>query len=168
MAAGAAVLLLGAAAVGVASAQTPPATPTAQTGRAQSNSQAFVDALAKRLGVDTATLQAAMSQARTDVGLPADGGPGGAGGPGRFGPGGPGGPGGAAGPGGPGGQPGRGAQLDTAASAIGIPVAQLQQELSSASLADVATTHGADPNAVATALKAAADQRIDQLMTRVR
>jgi polyhydroxyalkanoate synthesis regulator phasin len=134
------VLLLGGSAVGIASAQTAPAPATPQAGQTQPGYQAFVDALARRLGLSSATLEAAIGQARTDVGLPATGG---------FGP----------GHGGPG---GGGADLSAAATAIGIPVAQLQQELATKSLTDVATAHGKNPADVATALKNAAYQRIDQ------
>ena len=146
LAAGGVVLLLGGAAVGVASAQTAPATPTAQAGQSQAGYQAFVDALAKRLGVTSANLQTAISQARADVGLPATGGFG-------FGPG---------GHGGRGGRGGRGADLNTAATAIGIPVTQLQQELPGKSLAQVAQAHAKNPTDVANALKAAESTRIDQ------
>ena len=143
LAAGGAVLLLGGSAVGIASAQTAPATATPEAGQTQPGYQAFVDALAKRLGISSATLEAAIGQARTDVGLPAAGG---------FGPG-------HAGPGGPG---GGGTDLSAAATAIGIPVTQLRQELATKSLAEVATAHGRNPADVATALKNAAHQRIDQ------
>jgi hypothetical protein len=151
LAAGGAVLLLGGSAVGIASAQTAPAgtpTTTAQNGRP--GYQAFLDALAKRLNISSSTLQTAIDQARTDAGLPAGGGFGHEGG----------------GPGGPGGPGGRGGQdLNAAATAIGIPVAQLQQELATKSLADVATAHGKAPADVATALKNAAHTRIDQEVT---
>jgi hypothetical protein len=70
LAAGGAVLLLGGAAVGAASAQTAPATPAPQSGQTQPGYQAFVEALARRLGVTTSVLQTAISQARTDAGFP--------------------------------------------------------------------------------------------------
>jgi polyhydroxyalkanoate synthesis regulator phasin len=145
LAASGAVLVLGGSAIGIASAQTAPsATPTtAQAG--QAGFQAFVDALAKRLGISSATLQTAIGQARTDAGLPATGG---------FGPRG----------GGPHGPDG-GQDLSAAATAIGIPVNQLQQELATRSLADVATVHGKAAADVATALKNAAHTRIDQAVT---
>jgi hypothetical protein len=156
LAAGGAVLVLGGSAVGIASAQSAPAstpTTTAQNGRP--GYQAFLDALAKRLNISSSTLQTAIDQARTDAGLPAGGGFGHEGG----------GPGGQGGPGGPG-RPGRGGEdLNAAATAIGIPVAQLQQELATKSLADVATAHGKVPADVATALKNAAHTRIDQEVT---
>jgi hypothetical protein len=144
LAAGGAVLMLGGAAVGVAAAQAQP-TPAAQAG--QNRYQAFVDALAKRLGVTSANLESAISGARTDAGLPADG----SGVPG-FGPGGPRGRGGF----------GFGADLTTAATAIGIPADQLRTELAGKSLAQVATAHGKTANDVATALKNAATTRVDQ------
>ena len=126
LAAGGAVLLLGGSAVGIASAQTAPAgTPSTTSQTPRPGYQAFLDALAKRLNISSSTLQTAIDQARTDAGLPAGGGFGHDGG----------------GPGGPG-RPGRGGEdLNAAATAIGIPVAQLQQELATKSLADVATAH---------------------------
>ena len=149
LAAGGAVLLLGGSAIGIASAQTAPTTtPTAGAAAGRASFQAFVDALAKRLGISSATLQTAIGQARTDAGLPAGGGFG----PGRGGP---------HGPGGPGGRQ----ELNAAATAIGIPEAQLQQELATRSLADVATAHGKAPADVATELKNAANTRIDQAVT---
>src|SRR4051794_36304061 len=85
--AGGAVLVLGGAAVGIANAQAQPTpTPNAAQQQRPNRGQAFLDALAKRLNIPTADLQAAITQARTEAGLPAAGGPG-------FGfPGGPGGP----------------------------------------------------------------------------
>ena len=153
LAAGGAVLVLGGSAVGIASAQTAPAgTPSTTSQTPRPGYQAFLDALAKRLNISSSTLQTAIDQARTDAGLPAGGGFGHDGG----GPGGPGGP----------GRPGRGGEdLNAAATAIGIPVAQLQQELATRSLADVATAHGKAPADVATALKNAAHTRIDQEVT---
>jgi polyhydroxyalkanoate synthesis regulator phasin len=149
LAASGAVLVLGGSAIGIASAQTAPtATPSTVAQAGQAHFQAFVDALAKRLGISSATLQTAIGQARTDAGLPAGGG---------FGPG----RGGARGPGGPGG----GQDLSAAATVIGIPVTQLQQELATKSLADVATAHGKAAADVATALKNAAHTRIDQAVT---
>jgi hypothetical protein len=152
LAAGGAVLLLGGSAVGIAAAQTAPtATPAtaAAAGQGQPGYQAFIDALAKRLGISSATLQTAIGQARTDAGLPAGGG---------FGPG-------HGGRGGPGGPVGSGRDLSAAATVIGIPVTQLQQELATKSLADVATAHGKNPADVATALKGAAHTPIDQEVT---
>ena len=137
IAAGCAVLVLMGLAAGVAAAQ---ATPT-PAGLAQSGYQAFVDALARRLGVPSANLQQAIGQARTDVGLPA-GGPG-------FGP-------------HPGGRGRGGVDLSAAAQAIGISADQLRQELPGKSLAQVAQAHAKNPTDVANALKNAANQRIDQ------
>src|SRR5262245_58433990 len=71
---GSTVLVLGGSAVGIASAQTAPATPAPQAAQTQSNQQAFLDALAKRLNITTSALQTAISGARSDVGLPAGGG----------------------------------------------------------------------------------------------
>ena len=55
--------------------------------------------------------------------------------------------------------------LNTAAQAIGISVQQLQSELPGKSLAQVAEAHGKTAADVATALKNAANQRIDQAVT---
>jgi len=144
--AGCAVAVLGGAAVGIAAAQAQP-TPTGQA--AQSGYQKFVDALAKRLNISSANLQTAIGQARTDAGLPASG---------------PGFPGGRGGRGGPG-RPGFGFDPNTAATAIGIPTAQLRTELNGKSLADVAKAHGKTGADVATALKNAVHTRIDQAVT---
>jgi AraC-like DNA-binding protein len=147
LAAGGAVLLLGGSAVSIALAQTTPATtPTAATQSGPAGYQAFIDALAKRLNITSAALQTAITQARSDAGLPADGG---------FGP----------GHGGPGG-PGRGGlDLSVAATTIGLTQDELRQELATRSLADVATARGKNPSDVATALKNAAHTRIDQDVT---
>jgi hypothetical protein len=145
LAAGGAVLVLGGSAVGIAAAQTAP-TPT-PTSMAQNGPRAFVDALAKRLGITSANLQTAIDQARTDVGAPAGGG---------FGPG---------GPGGPRGRGGRGEDLNAAATAIGISVDQLRTELPGKSLTQVAQAHSKNPADVATALKNAAHTRTDQEVT---
>jgi hypothetical protein len=144
---GATVILVGAA-VGIAVAQQTPA-PSPGTSTAQQqppNFSAFLDALAKRLNISRDQLNQAISGARTDIGLPANGGF-----PGR-------------GPGGPRGFGfGRGGfELNTAAQAIGITVDQLRSELPGKSLSQVAQAHGKNPNDVATALKNAFHQRIDQ------
>ncbi len=148
--AGVAVLVMGGAAVGIAAAQAQPsATPTSQ----QSNYQKFVDALAKRLGISSQTLQQDITQARQDAGLPAApngrGFPGGGGrrGPGGFGP----------------GILQQG--LNVVAQTLGITPQQLRSELRGKSLAQVAQAHGKTANDVATALKNAAHQRIDQAVT---
>ena len=180
--AGAAVVVLAGSAVGIASAQTAP-TPTPGAGQQRPGAQAFLDALAKRLNITTAALQSAIGQARTDVGLPADGGfPGGRG----HGPGGPG--------RGPGGFVGADEHDDVALAArqrrraeLGLgprdlarePVDQphlrpgrreveeilgidARERPGIPSLAQVAQAHGKTANDVATALKNAANQRIDQ------
>jgi hypothetical protein len=54
-----------------------------------------------------------------------------------------------------------------AAQAIGITPEQLRQQLPGKSLAQVATDHGKNPADVATALKTAANARIDQAMNQV-
>jgi hypothetical protein len=152
LAAGAAVVVLAGAAVGVAVAQTQPGqTPSGQ--QARPGYQAFIDALAKRLNISSANLESAISQARGDVGMPANG-PGGFGF--GFGP----------GPGGPG-RPGfqGGFDLNAAATAIGISADQLKTELAGKSLAQVAQAHGKSANDVATALKNAAHTRIDQAVS---
>jgi polyhydroxyalkanoate synthesis regulator phasin len=139
---GSAVLVLGGAAVGIAAAQAQPA--TTPTGQAQSGYQKFVDALAKRLNISPANLETAIGQARGDAGLPAGA---------RF-------------PGGKGeGRGGGRVDLTAAATAIGIPAAQLRTELVGKSLAQVATAHGKTATDVATALKNAAHTRIDQAVT---
>jgi hypothetical protein len=80
--------------------------------------------------------------------MPQSGGPGGRGRPGAF-----------ARPG------GFGANLNTAATAIGIDVAQLRTELNGKSLAEVAVAHGKTAQDVITALQTAAHTRIDQAVT---
>ncbi len=143
---GSVVLVLGGAAVGIAAAQAQPtATPS---GQAQSGYQKFVDALAKRLNISPANLDTAITQARTDAGLPAGSG---------F-------PGGYDGQDGLGGRGSR-ADLSAAATAIGIPLDQLRTELNGKSLAQVASAHGKSAADVATALKNAAHTRIDQAVT---
>lgn len=152
---------LGGAAVGVAGAQQATATRTpaaAATGtpaadqRAQREDQ-FLNTLAGKLGVTVDKLKQAITDARTELGLPAGRGFG-------FGPGGPGG-----GPGDGRHGHGFGGSPDAAAQAIGISVDQLRQELPGKSLADVAKAHNVDPAKVAAALKAAEAARIDQAVT---
>jgi hypothetical protein len=149
--AGAAVLVLAGSAVGIAAAQTAPTPTPGVAGQARPGSQAFLDALAKRLNITSANLEQAITGARTDAGLPPGGG---------FGPGGPGGH----GRGGPGSR-GFGGDLTAAAQAIGITADQLRTELPGKSLAQVAQAHGKSANDVAAALKTAANQRIDQAVT---
>ena len=150
--AGAAVLVLGGAAVGIAAAQAQPTTtPSGQ--QTQSGYQRFVDALAKRLNISTQNLDSAITQARSDAGLPAQG-QGFPGGGGR-------------------GERGKGfggagtlrEGLDAAATAIGITSDQLRTEVQGKSLAQVAQAHGKTAADVSTALKNAAHQRIDQAVT---
>ncbi|MBI4495040.1 MAG: hypothetical protein HY690_19880 [Chloroflexi bacterium] len=149
--AGGVALLLGGATLGLAFAQqTPTPAPTApgQTAPARPGHQAFLDALARRLGITTERLQQAMTEARNEVGLPERG----------MKPG--------FGHGGRGHSFGRGGlDASAAAQAIGISVDQLRQELPGKSLAQVAQAHGKNPADVATALKSAANQRIDQAAT---
>jgi polyhydroxyalkanoate synthesis regulator phasin len=76
------------------------------------------------------------------------------GGPGGRGPEGPG-----------GGRGGFGADLNAAATAIGITPQQLRTEVAGKSLADVAKAHGKTAADVTTALKTAAHTRIDQAVT---
>lgn len=139
-----AVLVLGGSAVGIAAAQTTPtATPTGQN----SQYQKFIDALAQKLGVSSQTLQSDIDQVRQEQGLPSGGGfPFGGGGFARG---------------------GFGARFDlqAAAQAIGITPEQLRTELPGKSLAQVAQAHGKSGNDVATALKNAANQKIDQAVS---
>jgi hypothetical protein len=142
-----AIAMLGGASVGIASAQATPTPAQPAQSQPRPDPQAFLDALARRLNVSADALRQAMTQARTDVGLPADGA--------GFG----------LGPGHGPGRGGRGADLTSAAQAIGISVDQLRQELPGKSLAQVAQAHGKTATEVATALKNAANQRIDQDVT---
>jgi hypothetical protein len=151
--AGGAVLMLSGAVVGIVSAQAQPTPPAGQQAQERQNGyQAFIDALAKRLNVTSENLQTAIGQARTDAGVPA-GGPGlpGFGHHGR----------GPAGVGGPRG----GVDLGAAATALGISPDQLRTELPGKSLAQVAQAHGKSASDVATALKNAANARIDQAVS---
>ena len=143
--AGAAALVLAGSALGLAFAQqTPvPTRPPAQSDSGQPGArpghQAFIDALARRLGITSERLQQAMTEARNEVGMPEHG------------------------PGGRGRGPGRGGiDRAIAAQAIGISTDQLRQELPGKSLAQVAQDHGRSPSDVANALKNAANQRLDQ------
>jgi hypothetical protein len=156
-----AVLVLGGSAVGIASAQSAPATPTSQ----QNGYQKFIDALAQKLGVSSQTLQQDIADVRQEQGLTGNrgfGGPGhgprggfraginfevaaqaiGFGGPGMIRQG-----------------------LDVAAQAIGITPQELRTQLPGKSLAQVAQAHGKTGADVATALKNAAHQRIDEAAT---
>jgi hypothetical protein len=148
-----AVLVLGGSAVGIAVAQTQQPSPTPTAG--QQAYQNFIDTLAGKLNVSSATLQNDITQARQEAGLPPNGGFGF-----RPGPGGPG------GPGGPRPGFGGGFDLNLAASTIGITPQELRQALvGGQSLTQVAQAHTKDPNAVATALKNAAHTQIDQAVS---
>jgi transposase-like protein len=142
------VLILSIGAIGVVRAQqpaTPSPTAPGQTTQPRPGHAAFIEALARRLGITTDQLQQAITEARNEVGLPARGPkPGfGFGQHGHsFG--------------------GRGLGASVAAQAIGISVEQLREELPGKSLAQVAQAHGKNPADVATALKNAANQRIDE------
>jgi len=161
--AGVAALTLVGASLGAVSAQQAPATspnpaPTAPAGPRQGapgqqqqadrqqREQAFLAAVASKLGISAEQLQQAMDQARTELGMP------------QRGPGGP--------HGGPQGGPGRGEGrmgrgLDAAAQALGVD--QLRQELAGGqTLTQVAQAHNVDPTTVANALKQAANAHIDQ------
>ena len=147
--AGVAGLALVGASLGVAGAQQAPTaspTPTAPatrpaTGQTPADHQArhdqFLAAVAAKLNVTPDRLRQAMEQTRTELGIPDR----------------------------PSGGPGRGgfrAGLDAAATALGISVDQLRQELPGKSLADVARARNVNPTTVANALKADANARIDQ------
>jgi hypothetical protein len=155
LAAAGAAGILGAGVVGVAWAQTPPATPPATPVRPagtpvapDQRQEQFLTALAGKLGVTVDKLKQALTETRQSLGMGDRGGLGVPGGPGR--------------PGGPGG-PGRGGfSLQSAAQALNISEDQLRQELSGKTLTDVARAHNVDPAAVANALKTAAATRIDQ------
>jgi hypothetical protein len=62
---------------------------------------------------------------------------------------------------------GKRAHLAVVATALGITPEQLRQELPGKSLAQVAQAHGKTPEELAAALKAAANQRIDQRINEV-
>jgi polyhydroxyalkanoate synthesis regulator phasin len=143
--AGGAVLVLGGAAVGIAAAQTAPTTTTGQQ-QGQSNYAKFIASLASKLGIQPADLESKISQARTDAGFPAGNGL-----PGR---------------GGPGGQRGGfGAESGVVTSLLKIDAQTLRTELQTKSLAQVASEHGSNGAAVATALKDDAHKRIDAAVT---
>lgn len=147
---------LGGTAVGVVGAQQAPnvpPTPRSSTapqtpGAADQRHEQFLGALAGKLGVSADRVRQAIADARTELGLPAQGGLLGFRGLG--------------GPGGRRGGFGFHGSLDAASTAIGINVDQLKQEASGKSLAEVARAHNVDPNRVAAALKADAATRIDQ------
>jgi len=158
-AAAGAALVLGGAALGIAAAQQTPtptttaqATPTRpagtpglqQRGPGQDQRQELLSRVASKLGITVDRLQQAFNDARQELGIP-DRPAGGFhdGGPGRGG-------------------PGFGIDLMAAAQALNLQPDQLPQELPGKSLTDVARAHNVDPSVVANALKAQASQRIDQ------
>jgi hypothetical protein len=120
--------------------------------------QQFWEAVARRLGITPERLQQAISEARTELGLPAQDGP-----RGRGFPGGPGRP-------DPQGTPGAGGvrgvrvrlAFDVAAQTLGLTPEQLRQELSGRSLADLARARNIDPARVVQAMRDDAFRRIDQ------
>jgi hypothetical protein len=136
-----AAVIVGGSVVGLAAAQPAPAPPPA-------GNQTFLAALAQRLNITVDALQQAITGARADAGLPADG----SGFPGRGGQNGP-------------GPRAFGPDLDVAAQAIGIDAQQLRQELAGTSLAAVAQAHGKSANDVIAALTAADTTRIDQAVS---
>jgi hypothetical protein len=142
VAAGAAAIVLGGVAIGLAYAQAGPTPPTPAPGVGQQapspEHQRFLDAVAARLGISTQRLEEAIDAARSDAGLPAEGE--------GYGH----------------GDHHGGVALGIAAQAIGITPQELRQELPGKSLAQVAAAHGKDPALVAAALKNAANARIDQ------
>jgi hypothetical protein len=156
-AAAGAALVLGGAALGIAAAQQTPtpttaqATPTRpggtpgqQRGPGQDQRQELLNRVASKLGITVDRLQQAFTDARQELGIPdrpaggfRDGEP----------------------------RPsGRGFGIDllSAAQAMNLQPDQLRQELPGKSLTDVARAHNVDPSVVANALKAQASQRIDQ------
>jgi hypothetical protein len=155
--AGAAALVLGGAAFGAVAAQQ--ATPTPTTGASatpstgssaqvapQDRLQAFMDAVAAKLGVTPQRLQQAIAEVRQEQGLPE-------GGRGPFG--------------GHGHGHGHGVRMgmEAAATAIGITPEQLRTELVGKSLTQVAQAHNVDPDKVADALKAEAEEHLAQAVT---
>lgn len=144
--AGAAALVVGGSTLGLAYAQqaAPASQPTFGAAGSEQDGpkhQAFIDLVAKKLGVTADKLSTAMKEARTELGITGKG-------PGH-------------------GRGMRGGPVDfgVAAQAIGITPEQLKQELPGKSLAQVAQAHGKTGAIVATALKAAANNRIDQAVT---
>jgi hypothetical protein len=104
--------------------------------KARDGRDRFLAALAQKLGVSTDRLKQAFAEARQELGLPnRPKGPHGA----RFG------------------------GLEAAARAMNIGVDQLRQDLQGKSLTEVARAQNVDPATVASALKADASARIDQV-----
>jgi hypothetical protein len=143
IAAGAAALLLGGAAIGFVSAE--PGAPGQGGPRQGFNSEAmkqrheqYLNTLAGKLGVTVDKLKQAITETHNELGV------------------------GQRGPGGPGGPRGGGLDLDAAATAMNITRDQLRTELAGKTLTAVATAHNVQPSVVAAALKTAATTRIDQ------
>ena len=154
VAAGAAALVLGGAAFGAVSAQQATSTPTGSSSQAtpaatgsstqvapQERQQAFLDAVASKLGITSTRLQQAIEEVRQEQGLPE-------GGHGKFG--------------GHGHGGGHGMHLEAAATAIGITPEALRTELVGKSLTQVAQAHNVAPDNVADALKAEAEERLTE------
>jgi hypothetical protein len=155
IAAGATALVLGGAALGIASAQQTPtpstqATPTRPAGAPgqqgaprQDQRQELLSRVAGKLGITVDRLQQAFTDSRRELGIPdrpAGGERGGRPGFGR----------------------GPGIDLMAAAQTMNLQPDQLRQELPGKTLTDVARAHNVDPTTVVNALKATASQRIDQ------
>ncbi len=157
VAAGGAALILGGAALGIASAQQTPTPTTAPPGQAtptrppgapgyparpgDDQRQQLLARVASKLGIPVDRLQQAFNEARQELGIPDR--------PQGFGPGGP-------------GRRGPGLDLIAVAQALNLQPDQLRQELQGKTLTDVARAHNVDPTTIANALKAQASQRIDQ------
>jgi hypothetical protein len=112
--------------------------PSGQRTSGQDRHAQFHDALAAKLGVSPDRLRQAMMETRQELGLPDHGPKAGGGHRGGFGVG-----------------------LSAAATALNISVEQLQQELPGKTLTAVAQGHNVNPATVASALKTAANSRID-------
>jgi hypothetical protein len=144
--AGGAVLVLGVAAVGVSAvqAQTAPATPTSQ---AQNQRQKFLTALANRLHINVDQLQQAITGARQDVGLPAQGQRPNGGGPN--------------GPRGFGGFFGK--EADAVAGLFHEDRTALMNELPGKTLAEVAAAHNVQTSDLVNTIVTTANQQVDQM-----
>jgi len=153
--AGAAVLVLGGAAVGIAAAQTQPSTPT------QNPREKYLEALANRLDITTDQLKQAVTGARQDLGIPdrpqrpRRPNPNATPGPRGFR--------GFPGPGIPGRGPAVGAflgkELQAVATLFKTTPDALRAELPGATLAELATKHGVGtPDVVNTIVKTASEQ----------
>jgi hypothetical protein len=166
VAAAAAAIMVGGVSLGIVNAQggqNPNEAPghgprhgiTRQGPNGQQGHEQFLTTLAGKLGVSVDTLRQAMSAARSELGM--QGGPGGWRGQGDV-----------HRPERPGGERGgmmMHAGLDTVANAIGITVDQLRSELPGKSLAQVANAHNVSTDTLISALKTAANSRIDQAVS---